>query len=86
MKTFNRDDVDLSRIVLRSLGVLTGGHEEEIHIGSAREDMEELMNTLEANVDEPIIERGTNARMAYGERYEVKFTKEDGVWKLQDLD
>jgi len=54
--------------------------------GTAREEMEELMNTLEANVDEPIIERGTNARMAYGERFEVKFTKEDGVWKLQDLD
>jgi hypothetical protein len=54
--------------------------------GSSREDMEELMNTLEANVDEPIVERGTNARMAYGERFEVKFTKEDGVWKLQDLD
>lgn len=54
--------------------------------GGAHEDMEELMNTLEANVDEPIIERGTNARMAYGERFEVKFTKEDGVWKLQDLD
>ena len=54
--------------------------------GGTREEMEELMNTLEANVDEPIIERGTNARMAYGERFEVKFTKEDGVWKLQDLD
>jgi len=54
--------------------------------GGTKEEMEELMNTLEANVDEPIIERGTNARMAYGERFEVKFTKEDGVWKLQDLD
>jgi hypothetical protein len=54
--------------------------------GAAKEQMEELMNTLEANVDEPIIERGTNARMAYGERYEVKFTKENGAWKLQDLD
>ena len=54
--------------------------------GTTREDMEELMNTLEANVDEPIVERGTEARMAYGERYEVKFTKEDGAWKLKDLD
>lgn len=54
--------------------------------GASKEQMEELMNTLEANVDEPITERGTNARMAYGERYEVKFAKEDGVWKLQDLD
>ena len=48
--------------------------------------METLMNTLEANVDEPIVERGNDARMAYGDRYEVKFVKEDGVWKLKDLD
>jgi hypothetical protein len=44
------------------------------------------MNTLEANIEEPITERGNNARMQYGERFEVKFVKEDGVWKLKDLD
>lgn len=55
--------------------------------GGAKDEMEELMNALEANVDEPILERGgTSARMAYGQHSEVKFTKEDGVWKLQDLD
>jgi hypothetical protein len=54
--------------------------------GGSKEQMETLMNTLEANVDEPIIERGNDARMAYGDRYEVKFVKEDGVWKLKDLD
>jgi len=36
--------------------------------------------------DEPIIERGNDARMGYGDRFEVKFVKEDGVWKLKDLD
>jgi hypothetical protein len=54
--------------------------------GGSKEQMEALMNTLEANVDEPIIERGNDARMSYGDRYEVKFVKEDGVWKLKDLD
>ena len=54
--------------------------------GPSREQMENLINTLEANVDEPITERGNNARMSYGDRFEVKFLKEDGVWKLQDLD
>ena len=44
------------------------------------------MNTLEANVDEPITEHGNDARMSYGDRFEVKFVKEDGVWKLKDLD
>lgn len=54
--------------------------------GPAQASMDEMMGKLEANVDEPIVERGPDARMAYGERYEVKFKKEDGVWKLQDLD
>src|SRR4051812_14807572 len=34
--------------------------------GPSREQMENLINTLEANVDEPIIERGNDARMSYG--------------------
>lgn len=54
--------------------------------GASVEKMETLMNTLEANVDEPIVERGNDARMSYGEKYEVKFQKEDGVWKLKDLE
>jgi hypothetical protein len=48
--------------------------------------MENLINTLEANVDEPITERGNDARMSYGDRYTVQFLKEDGAWKLKDLD
>jgi hypothetical protein len=54
--------------------------------GPSKDQMETLMNTLEANVDEAITERGNDARMSYGDRYEVKFVKEDGVWKLKDLD
>ena len=54
--------------------------------GPSKDQMEALMNTLEANADEPIDERGNSARMAYGDKYEVKFEKEDGVWKIKDLD
>jgi hypothetical protein len=54
--------------------------------GPSREQMENLVNTLEANVDEPIVERGNDARMGYGDRYTVQFLKEDGAWKLKDLD
>ncbi len=54
--------------------------------GPSREQMENLINTLEANVDEPIVERGNDARMSYGERFHVHFVKEDGLWKLKDLD
>jgi hypothetical protein len=54
--------------------------------GPSRAQMEALVNTLEANVDEPIIERGNDARMSYGDRYTVQFLREDGAWKLKDLD
>ncbi len=54
--------------------------------GPSREQMENLMNTLEANNEEPIIERGNDARMNYSDRYTVQFVKEDGAWKLKDLD
>lgn len=54
--------------------------------GPSHEQMENLINTLEANVDEPIIERGNDARMSYGEHYWVQFLKEEGAWKLKDLD
>ena len=55
-------------------------------LGPSNDTIQTLMNTLEANVDEPITERGNDARMSYGDRFEVKFVKEDGVWKLKDLD
>jgi len=54
--------------------------------GPSKDAMESLMNSIEANVDEPIIEHGNEARMSYGDRFEVKFLKEDGAWKLKDLD
>ncbi len=54
--------------------------------GPSREQIETLVNTIEANVDEPIVERGNDARMSYGDRFNVQFVKEDGLWKLKDLD
>lgn len=59
---------------------------EQQFTGPSREQMETLFNTLEANVDEPIIERGNDARMSYGDRFTVVFVKEDSAWKLKDLD
>jgi hypothetical protein len=54
--------------------------------GASREQMETMINMLEANVDEAIVERGNDARMSYGDRFNVQFVKEDGAWKLKDLD
>ena len=54
--------------------------------GASHDKMETLMSTLEANVDQPITEKGNDARMSYGDSFEVKFIREDNVWKLKDLD
>ena len=54
--------------------------------GDSKERMAQLMNMLEANVDEPIVEQGNEARMRYGAGNEVKFVREDGRWRLRDLD
>ena len=54
--------------------------------GPSKEQMDSLITAIEANIDEPIIERGNDARMSYGDRFTVSFVKEDGVWKLKDLD
>ncbi|MEZ4367232.1 MAG: hypothetical protein R2939_13250 [Kofleriaceae bacterium] len=54
--------------------------------GPSRAAMELLMNLLEANADEPIVERGASARLAYGSHYEVKFVREGGAWLIEDLD
>lgn len=54
--------------------------------GEHRDDMTLLMGILEANAEEPITEKGNEARMPYGERYEVEFIREDGLWKILDID
>ncbi len=54
--------------------------------GVRREEIASMMNMLEANIDEPIEDKGTEARMPYGDRYEVKFVREEGLWRVQDLD
>lgn len=54
--------------------------------GPNREDVASMMHMLEANIDEPIQDKGNEARMRYGDRYEVKFVREEGQWKIQDLD
>lgn len=54
--------------------------------GEQAEEMSERMKALEANIDAPITDKGDEARMPYGDRHEVMFVREDGLWKLQDLD
>jgi len=54
--------------------------------GDNRESVASMMSMLEANLEQPIQDKGNEARMPYGDHYEVKFLREEGQWKIQDLD
>lgn len=54
--------------------------------GQKREEIAARMNMIKANLDEPITEKGNEARMRYGDRYEVSFVREDQRWKIKDID
>lgn len=55
--------------------------------GERKDAMAQLLNALEANVDQTIDEVGPGeARMRYGAGQQVTFVKEDGRWRLKDLE
>ncbi len=54
--------------------------------GDGREDINVKMKVLEANIGQPITDKGNEARMPYGEGYEVTLIREDGRWKIRDID
>lgn len=55
--------------------------------GEQRTEMESKMKTLETHIEEPIVEQGNEARMVYGELgAEASFIREDGAWKILDID
>lgn len=54
--------------------------------GESQEDIDSMMQRIEASVDAPIKDNGNEARMKYGDNSEVEFIRENGQWKIQDLD
>jgi len=54
--------------------------------GEKREEVTQLLKNLRANLNAPIHQSGNAATMPYGEKYEVRFVLEDGLWKVEDPD
>jgi len=54
--------------------------------GSKRGEVETLLKNLKANLNAPIHRAGSTASLAYGDRFEVRFVREDGIWKIEDPD
>lgn len=54
--------------------------------GARRDEVGNLIKNLKANLNAPIHQAGDTATMPYGEKFEVRFVREDGVWKIEDPD
>lgn len=54
--------------------------------GDKKDEVKGLLKNLKANLGAPIQTTGDSATMPYGDRYEVRFLREDGVWKIEDPD
>jgi len=81
-----RYDVVLRFVPNRWRQEMNEGKIREQFEGEKREEVVQMMRLLSANLENPIEQEGDKARMPYGERYEVKFLREDGVWKVADPD
>lgn len=54
--------------------------------GAQRDENARLLALLRAAIRAPIVESGDEAHMPYGDRMEVLFVREDGLWKIEDPD
>jgi hypothetical protein len=54
--------------------------------GERKAENQKLLQQLKASIGAPIVETGDEARMPYGEGAEVRFLREDGLWKIEDPD
>ena len=52
--------------------------------GKNREENSTMRRLLKSQLDNHIEQQGDSARMPFGDRYEVRFRREDGVWKIED--
>jgi hypothetical protein len=53
--------------------------------GDKKQEIADLVARLRGAIDSPIQVEGDKARLLYGDRNEVAFMKEDGLWKIEDF-
>jgi hypothetical protein len=54
--------------------------------GNKKDEVGTLIKNLKANLNAPIHQTGDTATMPYGDKFEVRFVREDGLWKIEDPD
>jgi hypothetical protein len=83
-----RYDVALRLVPNRYRAGLTAEKLRDYWEGERKTENGQLLGRLRAAVSAglPIVEVGDEAHMPYGEKYEVRFVREDGAWKIEDPD
>jgi hypothetical protein len=83
-----RYDVALRLVPSRYRAGLSAEKLRDYWEGDRKAENAKLLERLRAAVaaGTPIVEVGDEAHMPYGERYEVRFVREDGAWKIEDPD
>jgi hypothetical protein len=83
-----RYDVALRLVPSRYRAGLSAEKLRDYWEGDRKAENTKLLERLRAAVaaGTPIVEVGDEAHMPYGERYEVRFVREDGAWKIEDPD
>jgi hypothetical protein len=54
--------------------------------GEHKAENRKRLAELRANIGSPIVETGDEARMPYGDNSEARFVREDGLWKVEEVD
>jgi hypothetical protein len=80
-----RFDVLLRLAPGRYRGRLTEAQLRAVWEGEKKAQNDKMLSELRASITAPIVELGDEAHMPYGER-EVRFVREDGIWKIDDPD
>jgi len=83
-----RYDVALRLVPNRYRPGLSAEKLREYWEGEQKAENAQLLDRLRAAVSAgaPIVELGDEAHMPYGDRYEMRFVREDGAWKIEDPD
>jgi hypothetical protein len=81
-----RYDVVLRFVPAKWAGSMTIEKLRKVWDGSKRQEVVTLLKHLKANLEAPIQQSGDRASMPYGGKFEVRFVREDGIWKIEDPD
>ena len=60
--------------------------EDKVRAQFADQTVRGIVDKLRKELDNPITEQGDEARMPFADRFEVKLVREDGEWRIKDLD